>query len=361
MKAIQVTPKVSNSLALIEASDPQIGEHDVLVRVLQAGIDGTDLEIEDGLYGEAPVGSDYLILGHESLGRIAQVGLKAERLSVGDLVVASVRRPCPHDWCLPCRAGQNDMCVTGDYRERGIRGEHGFMSEYYGEHEHWLVKVPPGLKEVGVLLEPLSIVEKAIRQTLDIQRRLPWTIENAVVLGAGPIGLLGAALLRLRGVETYVLNRSEHGGVKSQMIERLGAHHVNVERIPLATLAANIGRIDLILEATGYAPLVFEAAKHLSANGILCLLGISGGTQTIRVDANRFNLQLVLGNRLIFGSVSAQLADFRSAVEHLQDIQQNWPGWLKGTITRRIPFDDFREAFHRKPGDAKVVLEVGED
>ena len=358
MKAIAVTPRVPDSMSIIEVPDPWIGHQDALVKVLQVGICGTDAEIKQGLYGSSPLDSDYLIIGHESLGRVVEVGSNVKGLRVGDNVVASVRRPCPHDSCLPCRSDQNDMCITGDYTERGIYSRHGFMAEYYSEDASFLTKVPAGIEVVAVLLEPLSIVEKAIRQTFKIQERLPWAIDNAIVLGAGAIGLLGAALLRLREINTYVFDRSDEDGFKALLIERLGAHHVDGRQIPLSEVAADVGRIDFILEATGHAPLVFEAYQRLALNGALCLVGISGDKGSVTISSADFNNSLVLGNRSVFGSVNASQTDFQAGVIDMQRIEQRWPGFLEATITRHTTFDQFHLAFERQPSDIKVVIDV---
>ena len=359
MKAIAVVPGVSNSLAVVDTADPQPGAQEVLVKVTRVGVCGTDLELKEGLYGQAPPESDYLVIGHEALGQIVEVGPEVKGFAVGDHVVATVRRPCPHQRCAPCLSDQNDMCVTGDYRERGINGQHGFLAEYYSEHERWLTKIPADLENLGNLLEPLSVVEKAVRQSFKIQERLPWKVENALVLGAGAIGLLGAMLLRLEGINTFVLDRSEIGGFKSQLISRFGAHHVNSRQTPVSEVAAGVGRIDLVLEATGYTPLVFEAARRLAPNGLLCLLGVSGGSHQIPIDSNEFNNNLVLGNRLVFGSVNAGLVDFRSGVGHMREINQRWPGALETLITRRTSLHGFQAAFDRTPEDIKVVIELG--
>jgi len=275
MKAVGVTPTVGESAVLIDLPDPQIHDQEVLVQVVRTGVCGTDREISAGMYGAAPPGSDYLVIGHEALGRVAEVGPKTTDLTVGDYVVASVRRPCLQESCGPCRSGQNDMCSTGQFSERGIKGQHGYWAEYYSEHQQWLTKIPSGIDGVGILLEPLSIVEKAMRQTRMIQERLPWQINNALVLGAGAIGLLGTMLLRLQGINTYVLDRSESGGLKSRLISQLGGQHINSQQTPLSEFAAEAGPIDLVLEATGHAPLVFETVQHMAINGVLCLLGVS--------------------------------------------------------------------------------------
>ena len=358
MKAVGVTPKVAKSATLLDLADPQVGREEVLVKVVRTGVCGTDREIAEGLYGEAPPGSDNLVIGHEALGEIVELGSETSDLAVGDYVVASVRRPCLIESCGPCRSGQNDMCNTGQFTERGIKGRHGYLAEYYSDHQQWLTKISSEIAGVGVFLEPLSIVEKAMRQTQIIQQRLPWRISNALVLGAGPVGLLGAMLLRLQGINTYVLDRSESGGLKSRLISQLGAHHMDSRQTPLSEFAAETGPIDLVLEATGHAPLAFESLQHLAINGVLCLLGVSGASNSISIDASEFNNQLVLGNRLVFGSVNANLVDFKSGVGHLGEIERQWPGILGSMLTRRIPINEFQNAFEGQPDDIKVVIEM---
>ena len=248
------------------------------------------------------------------------------------------------------------MCITGEYTERGIMANHGYLAELYGEHEQHLTKIPEELEDVGVLLEPMSVVEKALRQSFKIQERLPWSVENAVVLGAGAIGLLAAMLLRLRGIDTYVIDRTAS---KSGIVSQFGAHLYDTSETPLPEVADKIGRIDFIMEATGFAPLVIEASQHLALNGLLCLVGLTGGTRDITIDINELNNRLVLGNRLVFGSVNANSVDFRSGVDHLLQIQRRWPGVLERVITRRIPFTRFEEAFEPQLGNIKTVIEMG--
>ncbi len=326
MKAIAATPGVPDSLRIVEAPAPQVGDNDVLVEVLRVGICGTDSEINAGLYGEAPPSDDYLIIGHEGFGRVADVGSEVRDVSIGDHVVASVRRPCPHSHCGPCRRNASDFCITGDYTERGIKARHGFLAQFYAEALDRLIVVPDSIKELGVLMEPMSVVEKAIGNVFGIQERLDWDPERALVLGAGAVGLLATLLLRLRDIDTYVVDRSDDGGPKSQLIAQLGAQHISTKSEPMSAVARAIGGVDVVIEATGFAPLIFEAAPLLKPNGVVSLLGISGSAGEVPVDARAFNNSMVLGNQLIFGSVNAGEADFRSGTEHLRHAQQRWPG-----------------------------------
>ncbi len=357
MRAVAVTPGVSGSVEVVDVATPEPGDGEVLIRTSRVGICGTDLEIAAAEYGQAPAGEPRLILGHEAIGEVVKLGSGAHKLQPGDFVVSTVRRPCPHDSCEPCRSNSSDMCVTGDFVERGIGGAHGFNAEYFVENERWLTPIPATLSDVGVLLEPLTVVEKALRHTDAIQSRLPWRLESAAVLGAGAIGLLGAALLRLRDVDTYVANRTESDSPKSRLIRAIGANHINVSDARLEGAISKSGGFDLVLEATGYTPLIFDAIQTLSLNGVICLLGVSGGSRNIEFDADRFNQSMVLGNRTMFGSVNAHIEDFRSGVEHLRQIEARWPGWLSSLITRRVQIDDYKEAFLRQSDDIKVTIE----
>ena len=361
MKAVAVTPGIAHSLALREMPEPEPGDGEVLVQVLRVGVCGTDQEIVRGLYGKAPIGSDFLVIGHEGLGRVVAVGSQADGLAAGDYVAATVRRACPHTHCRPCRRGHNDMCRTGDFTERGIGGRHGFLSEYYVEDPRFLTPVPAALAPAGVLLEPLAVAEKALRQCLKIQERLPWALENAVVLGAGAIGLLAAMLLRLRGINTWVFDLSSPDGSKARIVGQIGARFANTGETPVSAIAETIGGVDLIVEATGYAPLIFDAYQQLGNNGVLCLLGVAGHTNLVSVDAGHFNNRLVLGNRLVFGSVNANAADFRQGVEHLAQVEERWPGATTGLLTRQVTIAGFQSAFERQPEDIKVTVELEEE
>ncbi|MCH8919104.1 MAG: glucose 1-dehydrogenase [Chloroflexi bacterium] len=357
MRAVAVTPRKAGSGRLLEAPDPQPLDGEVLVQVQQVGLDGTDTEILQGQYGEAPPGDDYLIIGHESLGRVTQVTAGVEELSPGDWVVAIVRRPDPVP-CRNCAAGEWDMCLNGQYTERGIKGRHGFLAERYTETPNYLVNVPAELSDVAVLLEPLSIVEKAVEQIRRIQDRLVWQPERAVVLGAGPIGLLAAMLLGLEGLEVHIYDAAEPG-LKRDLAEATGASYIWAGEHQLGhELEASIGTVDIIVEATGYSPLAFDAMDMIGPNGVVCLTGVSGGTRTLQVSADHLNLEMVLQNKVVFGTVNANRRHFESGVRHLQEIEVRWPGLLSRMITRRLPLEDFAEALERPPGHVKSIVEM---
>lgn len=356
MKAVAVVPGTKDSLHVrSDAPDPQPGPDEALVRVVEAGFCGTDLEIHQGLYGAAPPGSPFLILGHENLGVVESAPAGAI-VAAGDLVVSTVRRPCP-ERCRPCASDQQDMCLTGHFLERGIGGLHGFMSERYAESPHYLVKLPAHLHRFAVLMEPMSIVQKGIQQALAIQQRLAWDPRRAVVTGAGPVGMLAAAALRLRGLEVYVTATGPEGSFKDKHLREAGITYISSKSTPITSLPEKLGPIDIAFEATGATPVVFPAMKILGPNGVCILTSVTGGQMNVEVDLATWNREVVLGNRLVFGTVNASRAHFEMGRRDLEAIEEVLPGWLGRLITRRIHFTDAQQALQRAPDDIKTVLE----
>ncbi len=359
MAAIAVTPRQPGSARRVELPVPPLGSGMVRVRVLEVGIDGTDTEIDRGEYGEAPEGEDVLVIGHEGLGRVEAVGDGVTGFKAGELVVATVRRP---DGCPNCQAGESDMCLWGGYTERGIKGAHGYMAQYYSESPDYLVRIPEAIRSFAVLLEPLSIVEKAIGQGWKIQERLAvWDPRRAVVLGAGPIGLLATILLRLRGLDVHVFATTPPGDYRSRVIDSLGAHYHSVQDHPITGLRDQLEQIDFILEATGVSAVAFQAMAALGNNGVLCLTGVSAGMRQITIPGDVLNLGMVLGNRTVFGSVNANRRYFESGVRHFQEAEETWPGVFQKLITRRVRFAEYRSALDRRPEDIKTLLTVAAD
>jgi len=357
MKAVTVLPGKPRSATLRDVPTPTPGRGEVLVRLIAVGLDGTDAEIDEGLYGEAPPGEDHLIIGHESLGQVERVGAEVTGFAPGDLVVATVRRP---GGCLNCRAGESDMCLDGRYTERGIKGRHGFMAEHYVDAPEFLVRLPPAFREFGVLLEPMTIVEKGIAQSFEIQRRMRWEPQRALVLGAGTIGLFAALVLRNLGLGVTVVGRerADVSSLKLELLKRAGAQYLSSTVHPIPQLPEMLGNVDLIVEATGSSQVVFDAMQILGTNGVLCLMGITGGTKVISVPADRINLEVVLGNKVVFGSVNANRRYFELGVRHFGDFERKWPGLLSRFITKRLPLEEFREGLERRREHIKIVLEV---
>ncbi|MFN2570086.1 MAG: glucose 1-dehydrogenase [Gemmatimonadales bacterium] len=354
MRAAIVTPKQPHSTQVADQPAPKRRPDECLVRVLEVGIDGTDRDIDAGKYGEAPEGADVLILGHESLGEIVEAAGSEK-----GLVVATVRRPCP-ERCIACRAGQYDFCRSGNFLERGIKGRNGYLAEFYVERPEFLIPIPAELRPVAVLLEPMSIVQKAFREVYRIQQRMPWEPKRIVITGAGGIGTLAAAIARLKGLETVVYSRGPSRGAAHEIRQALGATYVNADDHTLADVAADSGPADIVIEATGFSPVAWQAADALDVNGILCLLSVAGsGERKVEISSDTLNDKLVLGNRLLFGAVNSSRADFEQGVKDFGELRGRWPGVIEKMITRRLPLEQIRKGLDERPkGDLKTVIEI---
>jgi glucose 1-dehydrogenase len=356
MKAIVVKPGVEGSIHMRDMPDPKLKADQVAVKMIRAGLCRTDAEIGHGLFGRAPAGDEYLILGHENFGVVEEVGRKVTGFKTGDLVVATVRRPCV---CYTCKAGQNDMCHAGGYHERGIVGRHGFMAEYYVESPQWLNKIPKHAAEIGVLLEPMSVVEKAIDHAFLLQRRLDWRPRTGVAFGAGPIGLLGAAVMRTRGLDTHVVGREPATDLRALLVKKMGATYHSVAEQTLLDVKTEMPPIDIAIEATGAAGVAFDAMQVLAHNGVLCLLSLSGGSKTAELPVEKITQRLVLGNQVVFGSVNANIRHFAMGVRDFTAIEKKWPGLLGQLITTRLPWDQYDRWFGQRGSGIKTTLEIG--
>jgi threonine dehydrogenase-like Zn-dependent dehydrogenase len=355
VKAVTAVPRHPGSARCLDLEPPRRGRGEIEVRTLAVGVCGTDQEILAGLYGAAPAGAERLTLGHEACGLVERAGAG---FAAGDLVVPMVRRPCP-ERCWTCAAGEQDMCLSGHYRERGIKELDGFMAERFVESPAYLIRLARPLRPVAMLLEPVTVVEKGVAQGYRLQRRLRWRPRRALVLGAGPIGLLGAALTRTLGLETTLWSRRVSPGRREWLV-RIGAATLDQEACPLSELAARLGSLDLILECTGAPPVILGALMGLGANGVLCLLGVSGGDGTTEVPVARWNLQAVLANQVVFGSVNAGRRDFEAGARHMAGWARRWPGLLEALVTRQVPPEAFETAVARQPEDIKTVVRFAE-
>jgi threonine dehydrogenase-like Zn-dependent dehydrogenase len=366
MKAIAVRPGSPGSVHLWELERPSLDDvpngRGVLVKVLRVGVDGTDKEINAAEYGAAPPGYDFLVLGHESFGRVEAVGSNVTELRPGDYVVATVRRP---GTSIYDQIGTSDMTTDDIYFERGINLRHGYLTEYYVDAVEFIVKVPNGLKEVGVLLEPTTVVEKGIAQAYEIQRRLRvWKPRRAAVMGAGTIGLLATLVLRLRGLDVTTFALAPKPYLNSDLIDAIGARYVSTQETPIMDGAARYGPFDLVFEATGYSPVVFESMRALGKNGVLVLSSVTGGDRRIQVPADKINLEFVLGNKVMVGTVNANREYFENGVRDLCQAELEYPGWLNRLLTHPVKgLDNYAELFDKllnARGSIKIFCEVAE-
>ena len=344
MRAIAMFP-AEKKIKLVERPSPTLGSDDeVRLRILDVGVCGTDHEIARFEYGTPPAGEPYLVMGHESLGEVVEVGSGVKSLKPGDLVVTTVRRPCGRPECRPCAHDRPDFCRTGAYTERGIKGRHGFMTDEVVDLAKNMHLVPRGLAEIAVLTEPLTITEKALNELDSILVRMPWVDPtkaakrglNAVVLGAGPVGLLGALALLVRGYDTWIYSRESSASARAAWVESVGARYIESGTLPVSQLGKRVGNVDLILEATGSAALSTAALPAIGENGVMIYTGVPGGKTDVTIDAQRIMRDLVLENQLVYGTVNAGPRAFDHAIEDLGKFDAQWPKQVRSIITGRF-------------------------
>ena len=372
MKAVAVLPGKPDSVHLRDVPAPSLGDQPhphvtripegraVLVRVLQIGVDATDREINEALYGNAPPGDEHLIIGHESFGQVLEVGERVTELKPGDYVTCTVRRP---GGSLFDRIGRNDITSEETYYERGINLCHGYLTEFFVDDAEYMVKVPTNLRHLGVLAEPASVCAKAIEQAYLAQHRLQvWHPRRAFVLGAGQIGLLATMMLKLRGMDVYTVATRPGPHRKSEIAEGYGAHYVSTRQTPIEELARKVGRPDLIFESTGNAEVCFRAMEILGHNGALVWTSITGGKHEVSLDAARVNLEWVLGNKLLVASVNANRRHFELGLQALSHGELTYPGVTERILTHPVAgLENYREMMRLLVEDRdalKVYVEV---
>lgn len=364
MKAISIIPG-STAVELKDFPEPKIeSPTQVKIKILEVGICGTDREQATGGRADAPHGHSHLIIGHEMFGQVVEAGSEVSTVAVGDYGVFSVRRGCGK--CTPCQNNRSDMCYTGAYTERGIKGLHGFETEYVVDEEQYLVKVPESMRSIGVLAEPMSVAEKAIDEALSIQTsRLPEAVKGqwipgkkALVAGMGAIGILAAVALRLRGAEVIGLDIVDEHTKRPSILKRIGGSYVDSRKTNVEDLDEKFGQIDFIFEATGVAEVGFNLIDALGINGIYVMTGLPHGDRPVCITGADLMTQLVLKNQIILGSVNAGPKHFELAIKDLEKAKNKWGSLMDEMITTRVSYNKFQQALDfRSVDDIKTVIE----
>jgi len=365
VKAIAIVPGTAGS-RLVERAEPSITtQNEIKIRIIRVGICGTDREEVSGGRADAPDGQKELVIGHEMFGQVVDAGSSVTRVKTGDYAVFTVRRGCGE--CASCLMSRPDMCQTGKYRERGIRGLDGYQTEFVVDHEQYIVQVPPQLEALGVLMEPLSVVEKAIDEALQVQIvRCPeaavtpdWLHgRRCLVAGLGPVGLLAAMVLRLRGGEVYGLDVVDANTARPKWLDGIGGCYIDGRQVPANQVEKKIGGMDFILDATGIARLEFNLLDALALNGIYVLTGIPGGDRPLQIPGAELIRQLVLDNQVMLGSVNAARGHFQMGADDLAQAHLLWGPQIAGLITNRHSPDQFAGLNDQHQPDAiKEVIE----
>lgn len=371
MRAVAVFPD-ERQIRLVDHPEPGIVSSSQLkVRVLEVGLCGTDREIASFRYGTPPEDSPYLVIGHESLAEVVETGSSVHRIHPGDLVVPTVRRPCRRPECRACRMGRPDFCQSGEFVQRGIRGAHGYMADLVVDDVRYMNPVSRELRDVAVLAQPLSVAEQALAQLEDVQRRLPWAQlasdtgsgrdgdRRAVVLGSGPVGILGGLALQIRGYRTTVFS-AEARGRKSEIAESLGLAYASGKETTFAELARRLGGVDVIYEATGAGALAFEAMRSLGPNGVFIFTGIPGRRTPVHGELADIMPGVIMKNQVVFGTVNPGAEAYRAAVQDLAVFARRWPMALPSLVSGRYPLAEAAGVLARKGQGIKEVMVLAE-
>ncbi|WP_248516576.1 glucose 1-dehydrogenase [Salinarchaeum laminariae] len=340
---------------LMEKPRPEPAAGEALVRTLRVGVDGTDHEVLGGGHGGFPEGEDHLVLGHEAVGVVEDPN--GTRFEAGDVVVPTVRRaPEGQEDNEFFARGEPDMTPSGQYQERGIVGAHGFMAEYFTSPGEYLVPLPPELTDIGFLVEPLSITEKALELSYASRSSFEWNPESAMVLGNGCLGLLTLGMFEhTEGIDrSYCLGRRDRPDPTVDIIEAIGATYVDSRETAVDELPDTVESMDLVYEATGYAPHAFQTIEALAPNGVGALLGIPGSWE-FEIDGGALHEELVLHNKALIGSVNSHVRHFEGAIEDLQAL----PDWLiDDVITGVYGTDELDAAFDDSNTTIKTAVEL---
>ncbi|MHB0976592.1 MAG: alcohol dehydrogenase catalytic domain-containing protein [Candidatus Aquicultorales bacterium] len=375
MLAIGLTAR-EKGITRFEIGKPAIQREDeVLVRVIAAGIDGTDRKAAQLHKFDPPKGEEVIVLGHEAVGLVEEVGDAVLGLRPGDMVVPTVRRGC--GLCAPCLNDMSDFCQTGLYTERGLHRRHGYFTEYFVDEERYLVKVPEGLPPaLAVLTEPLSISVKAIAELRHIQQRMPWSCphpehryeepqwggcKNVLVIGAGSLGLLTIILLRIDGLNAHVAEVSPETSFRVELAKAMDAHYIGVNEKNPDQVAEITGDLDLVVEAAGATDLALRLVTSLGPNGAYILTGIPEGKEEVCVEVREMFRKIVKNNQVIFGSVNSNRSHFEESLERMTTMPQAFVSILDRMVTSRYPLDRFKEAFETGgPDQVKVVFDISQ-
>lgn len=364
MKAITLKPQTTD-IKLEDVEEPQIKKDtEVKMKVLSVGICGTDREETSGGRADAPQGSERLIIGHEMVGQVVEVGNAVKKVTAGDYAVFTVRRGCGE--CEACEADRYDMCYTGKYKERGIRSLNGYQAEFAVDDEKYIIKIPEEIKDIAVLTEPTTVVVKAIDVAEKIQKhRLPQKEgakssldgKTALIAGLGPIGLLAGMVLALRGAKIVGIDIVDENSARPKIFNEFGGTYLNEKNHSMEDISKKYPQIDIIVEAAGIANLDFQLFDLLGINGIYVLTGVPSEGKPLEVSGGHLMKQIVMKNQVVVGSVNASFDHFHQAVNDLKDGLSQWKETVAKIISHKIPYQDFKKVLQNHSSDEiKVII-----
>jgi threonine 3-dehydrogenase len=327
-------------LSLIEVPEPTIGINDVLIRVRRTGICGTDLHIESWDPWAAKTIRAPLVIGHEFVGEVAEVGSNVADFHPGDLVSGEGHVVCGR--CRHCLAGRRHLCANTI--GLGV-GRDGAFAEYVAipmanVWHHW-----PGIdEEVAAIFDPFG---NAVHTAL----AFPILGEDVLVSGAGPIGLMATAVARHAGARFIVV--SEPNAYRRDLASKMGATVVvDPRERDLHDVQAELGMVegfDVAMEMSGVAVALRTAMANMAHGGSIAILGIP--TAEISIDVN----EIVFNQLTLRGIYGREMYEtwYKMTVMLQSGLD------IRPAITHRFSHRDFEAAFAAaRSGDSgKVIMD----
>ena len=352
MKALAWIPS-AKCVREVDRPQPELRAPDeVVVRMRLGGLCGTDREIVNHSLGKPPRDTEYLVMGHEALGEIVEVGKDVQGLREGDPVSIMPRRPCVA-YCYQCRQGRADLCETGQCLEAGIFRRHGFFAEYLVEPARYVFLLSQSLGAAGVLLEPASVCVKTLRRIATARQALFGTPRGRklLILGAGPIGILTALFAALDGYDVWVESLESPESWPAQVVQEADILYASSGKLEAVGF-------DTLIDCTGHPTAMVEHLPYLAHNSIIALVGAAPCGKKQRVDMGRLLTDAALKNQVFLGIVNAGFDSWQDASRRLEKINSRSPAILRALITSRLKWTQAPEAFlKRQPGEIKSVIE----
>ena len=339
MKALY-KPAAAPGLELVDRAEPQAGQGEVKIRVLRTGVCGTDLHIEAWDEWAASAVDAPLIAGHEFAGEVVAIGAGVRDVQVGDLVSGEGHIVC--GTCRNCRAGRRHLCI----RTSGIGvNRDGAFAEYVviPESNAWVQ--PAGFDpDLAAIFDPFG---NAVHTAL----QFPVVGEDVLITGAGPIGLMAAAVVRHVGARYVVI--TDVSEPRLELARRMGVNlAVNVTTSSIADAQDALGMtegFDVGLEMSGHPSALPDMIDNFTHGAKVAMLGLPAAPITVdwaKVVSHMITIRGVYG-REMFETWYAMSAMLRSGLD------------ISAVITDRFPAPRWREAFETARGGkcGKVVLD----
>ncbi len=321
---------------------------EILVRITRVAFTRRDRLLLENKRAILPEGDNFIIPGHVAVGKVVETGSMVKDFEPGDVVVPTIRRDC--DRCIDARS---DLCPHPDrYQDSGLSGAHGFARDLLTIRGRYLIKIPPHLENLALLLAPLSVAEKAHYEAVQIIKRYNFycyhesedVIPRALVTGMGPVGIMMTYLLSQYGYNLTVFCRRESDDIRYRILEPIDLEYINTARVPTGRLEKAGYSFRQLFETTGDPEYMLSVMPFMSPNAVMALLGIpenSPKEKTVEVDIGRVFSRVVQGNQVIFGSVKAGRDAFEWAVKDLTELADLYGDSLASLLTDTFPLAEY--------------------